>query len=288
MANWQELMIKAGFNVPHGESQMLCPFHRDSHDSFSVNTVKGKWICYAGCGGGDLRYFFKKYLQMDDKSVDEYIGNAAYVVDINVLDDLIWKADPDDANREMSFDFNQSYVPDWIFDRGFTVDTLKRFSCGITAQNGLAVPILDKDEVNVGHLIRRVDGEQPKYVYATGFKKSRVLFGQPLLRDTGMVCITEGSLDTMWLDQMGYNSVALLGASISATQVQLLQDLPIGEIVLCLDSDEAGRIGTDRCLTKLSPTCRISYIELPEGNKDIQEISDKTLIDQIISNRNYW
>jgi DNA primase len=92
----------------------------------------------------------------------------------------------------------------------------------------------------------------------------------------------------MWLDQMGYNSVALLGASISATQVQLLQDLPIGEIVLCLDSDEAGRIGTDRCLTKLSSTCRISYIELPEGNKDIQEISDKALIDQIISNRNYW
>jgi hypothetical protein len=41
-------------------------------------------------------------------------------------------------------------------------------------------------------------------------------------------------------------------------------------------------------LTKLSPTCRISYIQLPEGNKDIQEISDKTVIDKIISNRNYW
>ena len=115
---------------------------------------------------------------MDDKSVDEYIGNSAYVVDINVLDDLIWKPNPNEGNREMSFDFNQSYVPDWIFDRGFTVDTLKRFSCGITAQNGLAVPILDKDKVNVGHLIRRADGEQPKYVYATGFKKSRVFDSQ--------------------------------------------------------------------------------------------------------------
>ena len=188
----------------------------------------------------------------------------------------------------MSFDFNQSYVPDWIFDRGFTIETLKKFSCGITAQNGLAVPILDKDKVNVGHLIRRVDGEHPKYVYATGFKKSRVLFGQPLIKDTNMVCITEGSLDAMWLDQMGYNAVALLGASISRTQIELLKDLSIGEIVLCLDNDEAGRIGTRHCLTKLSPTCKISYIELPEGNKDIQEISDKSLIDKVISNRNYW
>jgi len=92
----------------------------------------------------------------------------------------------------------------------------------------------------------------------------------------------------MWLDQMGYNAVALLGASISGTQAKLLKDLSIGEIVLCLDNDEAGRIGTKHCLTKLSPTCKISYIELPEGNKDIQEISDKKLVDQIISNRNYW
>jgi len=290
MADWTELMLKAGFNVPLGvdESQHLCPFHRDSHDSFSVNVKKGKWICYAGCGGGDLKFFFMKYLDKTEKEAAEFIGNADYQLDVNWMDDLLWKVKPEDGNKEMEFPFNQSFVPNWIFDRGFTLETLQRFNCGITAQNGLAVPIPDKDNVNVGHLIRRVQGEEPKYVYATGFKKSRVVFGQPNLRETRMVCITEGSLDTMWLDQMGYNAVALLGASISATQASLIKGLQATEIVLCLDNDTAGEIGTRHCLTRLADSCIISYITLPTGVKDIQEISSKSLLDEIIKDRNYW
>lgn len=38
----------------------LCPFHEDSRSSFSCNLVTGVWICFAGCGAGNIYQFAEK------------------------------------------------------------------------------------------------------------------------------------------------------------------------------------------------------------------------------------
>ena len=81
----------------------------------------------------------------------------------------------------------------------------------------------------------------PKYVYAKGFKKSHILFGQHLINTSNFVCITEGALDAMWLNQLGYHAVALLGMQMSKAQEELILRLPSKEIILCLDNDVAGK-----------------------------------------------
>lgn len=42
-----------------GWAQGLCPFHDDHHPSLSVHLddPRGGWICFAGCGRGDLIAF---------------------------------------------------------------------------------------------------------------------------------------------------------------------------------------------------------------------------------------
>lgn len=37
-----------------------CPFHEDRTPSFSANTVKGLWMCHAGCGAGDFHSFLER------------------------------------------------------------------------------------------------------------------------------------------------------------------------------------------------------------------------------------
>jgi DNA primase len=37
-----------------GWSTALCPFHEDTHPSFSFNIALDRWRCFAGCGGGKL------------------------------------------------------------------------------------------------------------------------------------------------------------------------------------------------------------------------------------------
>ncbi len=36
-----------------------CPLHDDRNPSFSINAVSGLWICYAGCGAGNLRQLIR-------------------------------------------------------------------------------------------------------------------------------------------------------------------------------------------------------------------------------------
>ncbi|TXI44138.1 MAG: hypothetical protein E6Q50_18015 [Lysobacter sp.] len=42
-----------------GWAQGLCPFHEDHHPSLSVQLdhPRGGWVCFAGCGRGDLIAF---------------------------------------------------------------------------------------------------------------------------------------------------------------------------------------------------------------------------------------
>ena len=42
-----------------------CPFHDDRNRSFSINTEKNYWHCFAGCGGGSLIDFWMRYRELD-------------------------------------------------------------------------------------------------------------------------------------------------------------------------------------------------------------------------------
>ena len=38
----------------------------------------------------------------------------------------------------------------------------------------------------------------------------------------------------------------------------------------------------------MKDTCMISWIELPEGVKDVQEIRKQSLLNEVIENRAFW
>ena len=102
------------------------------------------------------------------------------------------------------------------------------------------------------------------------------------------MCVTEGSLDTMWLHQNGFPSVAILGATLSKTQEELLSKLPVEELVICLDNDEAGQKGKERLMTCMSQNFVVSYIKLPKGVKDVQDVKTKKELEAIIQHRDIW
>ena len=58
--------------------------------------------------------------------------------------------------------------------------------------------------------------------------------------------------------------------------------------MLCLDNDEAGQIGKEKALTYLGQSVKLTYIDIPSAYKDVQEIKDKHIVEELIQNRNYW
>ena len=286
MIDWSAVLLKAGLNTPVGVEQFTirCPFHTDQHDSCSINTEEGVWICFRGCGQGSLKSFLRRYLNLSGKQVDSFIGDHEVIIDTSFFDDA-----PIELTTlpEVDFPYNTKFVPDWIFGRQFTVKTLKRWEWGITGQNGVAFPVRDELARIVGWAVRREKGF-PKYLYNQSLKKSKLLFGGHLINEASLIYVTEGPLDAMWLDQAGYPAVALLGAYMSKAQAALLQDFSVGEVVLCFDNDEAGQIGLNKALTVLGEGVRVSYVKIPEPYKDVQDIRKCDTLDMVLKDRNYW
>ena len=226
-----------------------------------------------------------KYLHLSYEEVQERIRQEEASFNINVFDEFL---DQVEEMPELQFPFQTGYVPYWIFDRGFTKLTLKKWGGAIDNFGSLVLPIRTLEGLLVGWLSRRQNAT-PKYLYSKGLKKSKLLFGQELITEPrDFICITEGSLDTMWLDQHGFPSVALLGAHISKRQQELALKLPTKELVLCLDNDDAGRIGLDKAMSCLNPKFMVSYIQLPKEYKDVQDVRDKNLLTQILQNRTFF
>ena len=287
MIEWANILADIGIIVPIDKDQftLQCPFHEDTIDSCSINTEKGVWICFAGCGQGTLYGFLMKYLGISYEEAQNKVVSNTSVFNINLFDDF---APDETVMPELVFPFKGGYVPEWIFDRGFNKFTLNKWGCGIDGENSLIIPIQDAISRLVGW-VRRRQYMTPKYLYSKGLKKSRVLFGQHFITEkTPFVCITEGTLDTMWLDQHGFSSVALLGASLSRAQEELTFGLQTEELVLCLDNDEAGQIGFQKAMGCLSKSFVVSYLKLPKEYKDVQDVRNSDELLSIINSRTFF
>jgi len=287
MTEWANVLADIGIIVPIDKEQftLQCPFHEDTVDSCSINTERGVWICFAGCGQGTLYGFLMKYLGISYEDAQQRVLSNISVFDINLFDEFA----PDDTIMpEVQFPFKQGYVPEWVFDRGFDKKTLRKWGCGIDNENSLIIPIQDDISRLVGWVSRR-QYMTPKYLYSKGLKKSKILFGQHLiLEKTPFVCITEGTLDTMWLDQHGFSSVAILGASLSKAQEELTLGLQTEELVLCLDNDEAGQIGFKKAMGCLSKSFVVSCVKLPKEYKDVQDVRNSNELSSIINSRTFF
>ena len=283
--DWIQILLATNLDIPidRDEFSIPCPLHLDTHASCSINTKKGVWICFAGCGQGSLLTFIQQMMDFDATQVRKFLEKFNTSVTFTEHTKTIEQ----NSEKTLPSSFIENQLPEWIYDRGFTKDFLLEWGCGTNVYDDLIIPIRDKDGTTVGHVSRRQNTE-PKYMYSKGLKKSQLLFGADKLQKSDFICITEGTLDTMWLQQNGYQAVALLGIHLSLVQYNLLKSMSTKEFVVCLDNDKAGELGREKALWRLKKITQTSYIQIPSPHKDIQDIRQKEHLEQLIENRYYW
>src|SRR5258708_39956590 len=127
------------------------------------------------------------------------------------------------------------------------------------------IPIRDEKSQLVAYAGRAVNGEEPKYRFPGGFKKSQVLFNLDRAMQTGVrdVIVVEGFFDALKVHQAGYPTVvALMGASFSQRQSDLLLSR-FARVTLMLDGDETGRRAAEDIAQWLQPKVPVNKVELP-------------------------
>lgn len=109
----------------------LCPFHQDDSPSFSYNPETGGWICFAGCGKGNIYSFIMRKRNVDfkgalkilgKKKIDQEITAKYEYVDENGV--FLYRKDRIEpgrkgASKEFAFKNQRSGEPgEWKYGRG--------------------------------------------------------------------------------------------------------------------------------------------------------------------------
>ena len=120
----------------------------------------------------------------------------------------------------------------------------------------LTIEIKDEDNNLVGFGARSLDNKLPKYIntpQTSLFNKSNILFGLNVAKDyiEKECIIVEGYMDVFAAHSENFkNVVACMGTSVTKEQLELISKYT-SKVILCLDSDIAGRRASVNNLIKL-------------------------------------
>lgn len=270
-----------------------CPLHNDSSPSFSINLNTGEWKCWSQCGGNsDLAYLIAKLTEVspDQARRTLYLKVAS---DPRALSDIL-EPKTDFPRKQEPIFYIRNQIPKYFINRGFTLDTAKRWQIGYEPElKGVAIPVKEDGRL-VGLVTRTLSGLPTKYVTSAGFIKSHYLFGIDHVDPSSTwTFVVEGPLNAIWLNQYGYPAVAVMGVEISKEQ-QLKLSRRFSDLILAFDNDldkiasngvkikSPGKIATKKAIEQLKGF-NISILPIPAG-KDVQEMT-KEEIDKAYSNK---
>jgi DNA primase catalytic core len=147
----------------------------------------------------------------------------------------------------------------------------------------LMIPIRDEAGTVIGFGGRAMDNTPPKYLNSAEtsiYQKGRTIFGLSQARKAiaklERALLVEGYFDVMMAHQNGIEiAVASSGTAFTDDQVRMLRRIA-QEVLICLDSDDAGRAATQRVIEMISKAhMRALVVELPNA-KDPGEFFQKT------------
>ncbi len=195
------------------------------------------------------------------------------------------------SNRTIKH-FGLGYAPEQGFDlindlrdKGFTDYEMIQANVAIKSKNGYTVsrffdrvmyPIIDLRGNVIAFGGRIMSDQKPKYLNTSDtpvFSKSTQLFALNMAKNinTRQLILAEGYMDVIALHQAGFqNAVATLGTALTPQQADLIRRYA-DEVVICYDSDEAGRKASDRAIALLrNAGVKVRVVTVPNA-KDPDE-----------------
>ncbi len=199
-------------------------------------------------------------------------------------------------NMTMVKNFGLGFAPDsWsaltdaMMKKGYTQQDL--FEAGLMKhgrngggydafRNRLMFPVIDVRGSVIGFSGRILGDGEPKYLNSPEtpvFSKSHNLFALNLAKKSksGYIILVEGNIDVVSLHQAGFDgAVASLGTSLTPEQARLIARYT-NEVILCYDSDEAGKKASQRAIGILQKLdIKVRVLQIP-GAKDPDEFIKK-------------
>lgn len=173
--------------------------------------------------------------------------------------------------REEELMLYRFYHP-YMYKRGLTNEIIDKYDIGYDQINDMITfPVRDIEGKCLFIAKRSVTGK--KFILPSS--KYKPLYGvYELDYNKKELYICESFFNALTLAKWGYNAVAMMGTG-SNYQYNLINKLPFRKIVLCLDGDFAGTMGTKKLLNNIISEKIVYYYKMPEG-KDVNDLDENS------------
>lgn len=165
----------------------------------------------------------------------------------------------------------------YLEERGIQRATAVEFGVGFYRGTGLmqgriVIPIHNPRGELVAYAGRALNHSGPKYLLPAGFRKGLEIYNlhRAAPADRERVIVVEGYFDCLRVHQAGFQCVVgLMGCGLSSCQETLLRER-FQRVLLMLDGDEAGRSASRAIAARLSRSCTVGVVHLPDGTQPDQ------------------
>lgn len=267
-----------------------CPIHGgEGQDAFHGDLRKNLFHCFSCGAGGNVRDLVARLEQCSVREAAlalqrRYLATACAAPQRPVWprrDQLV--TEKREGNPALRFGLSVlDATHPYVAARGLSQATAAVFGIGFYRGPGimrgrLAIPIHNEHGGLVAYCGRSVAGEEPRYRFPSGFRKSAVLFNYHRAAASAgdAVLVVEGFFDSMKVHQAGFRSVvALMGAALSRDQEDLLIER-FRLVRLMLDGDRAGRTASRAATQRLATRCSVHQILIGPGRQPDQMSQDE-------------
>lgn len=229
--------IVDGLKVSGEQASGLCPFHEDSRSSFSCNLVTGVWICFAGCGSGNIYQF------ADRLGIDQSIINGRNDISVNPKRKREAEIVPELSNQRKreALKFHNYFIENWHKIKKpmpWSIDVIKQTYTGYDQKLGRFTFIY------LNQLGRAINIRWHKLFSVRGHG-SCTFYPLHLLEDFNSLkplLLCEGEKDTITAMSLGFQAAtATNGANSIPKDLNPIRNFK--NIYVLYDNDETGKIG---------------------------------------------
>jgi len=260
-----------------------CPVHGgDNPNAFVADLSRNIWHCFTGCStGGDVVELVRAMDRKTHRQVAQYLSSLAG------LPPACHAGRPSAMKPFRPFTGRLPLNPcaPLIKQKKILPGTARWFEAGAWHGQGfledcIGVRLHDPRGNPLGYAGRRINPSDMKtfgkWKFPTGLPKSSLLYNYHRVLSSisrGLV-VVECPWGVMRLHQLAVPAVALLGTALSASQIDLLREVP--HIILMLDGDRAGENAMRHISAALDPITRVQSFHLPD-DLDPDDLDDYEL-----------
>lgn len=230
---------------------MCCPFHNETKPSFGISKeYPYQYNCFSCGSGGELVGLIQHVYECNYLEALRILKRdfATYTLDLG----NIFEEDEEEFHLVEDISRYTGKKHSYIRDRGISDFTLLKYEIGYDEEtSSITFPVRDLDSELLFVVRRAVYNKY--YNIPSNAPKGSVLYGLNYLKGKTSSCfIVEGMVDVLSCYEAKLPSVGLGGRMLSELQVKQLIKAGIKEVILFLDNDKWGVLGTVEAYKVLS------------------------------------